>query len=86
MRPRILVSSFLRKGHKLGKHFDLLSTFDYGMVSQNYVNGVLKGGGLPIVSPQIREDYNDNDLMEELINQNVYLIYDPFLKKKRLKF
>ena len=68
MRPRILVSSFLRKGHKLGKHFDLLSTFDYGMVSQNYVNGILKGGGLPIVSPQIREDYNDNELMEELID------------------
>ncbi len=68
MRPRILVSSFLREGYKLGKKFEMLSSFDYGMVSQNYVNGVLEGGGLPIVSPQIRKYYDDDDLMEELID------------------
>lgn len=68
MLPKILVSSFLREGHKLGKNFELLSSFDYGMVSQNYVNGVLKGGGLPIVSPQIREGFAENGLMDELID------------------
>ena len=68
MRPRILVSSFLREGYKLGKNFEMLSSFDYGMVSQNYVNGVLEGGGLPIVSPQIRKNYDDDELMEELID------------------
>ncbi|MCF8009214.1 MAG: gamma-glutamyl-gamma-aminobutyrate hydrolase family protein [Halanaerobiales bacterium] len=68
VRPKILVSSFLREGYKLGKNFEMLSDFDYGMVSQNYVNAVLEAGGLPIVSPQIRKTYKDNTLMGELVD------------------
>jgi len=60
MRPKILVSSFLREGYNLGQNFEMLSAFDYGMVSQNYVNGVIEGGGLPIVTPQIRNESDIN--------------------------
>lgn len=68
MRPRILVSSFLREGYTFGPNFKMPSSYDYGMVSQNYVNGVLEGGGVPLVSPQIRKYYNDDDLMEGLVD------------------
>ena len=67
MRPKILVSSFLREGYNLGKNFEMLSAFDYGMVSQNYVNGVIEGGGLPIVTPQIRDESKIDSLLEELV-------------------
>ncbi|MDZ7672685.1 MAG: gamma-glutamyl-gamma-aminobutyrate hydrolase family protein [Halanaerobiales bacterium] len=67
MRPKILVSSFLREGYKLGKNFEMLSNFDYGMVSQNYVNGVIEGGGLPIVTPQVRDESKIDSLLEELV-------------------
>ena len=68
MRPRILVSSFLREGYTFGPNFKMPSSYDYGMVSQNYVNGVLEGGGVPLVSPQIRKYYDDDQLMEDLVD------------------
>lgn len=63
MQPRILIASFLREGYTFGPNFKMPSSYDYGMVSQNYVNGVLEGGGVPLVSPQIRKYYNKEGLM-----------------------